>query len=93
MISVNYRLSSELCSFLTCIKDMTIFISKHHITQCAINSEVNCTPVGVSLPILKLHSIIAVTNLLAHNNLWLCFYGQVSKFGRAKMECSFEMGK
>ena len=28
-------------------------------------------PKGVYLPISKLHSILAVANLLAHNNLWL----------------------
>ena len=30
------------------------------------------------LPISKLHSILAVANLLALNNLWLCCYGQVN---------------
>ena len=29
-------------------------------------------------PILKLHSNIAVANLVAHKNLWLCYYVQVS---------------
>ena len=33
----------------------------------------------VFLPISKLHSILAVTNLLEHN-LWLCYYGQVNTF-------------
>ena len=35
-------------------------------------------PKGVYLSISKLHSILAAVNLLAHNNLWLCYYGQVN---------------
>ena len=47
---------------------------------------------GVYLSILKLHWILAVANLLAHNNLWLWYY-MASKFAMAKMERSFEIGK
>ena len=36
---------------------------------CTINSKINGTPKGVYLPLSKLHSILAVTNLLAHNNV------------------------
>ena len=50
-----------------------------------INSKINGTPKGVYLPNSKLNSILAVSNLLAHNNK--------SKFATAKIECSFEMGK
>ena len=32
-------------------------------------------PKGVYFPISKLHSM---ANLLAHNNKWLCYYGQVN---------------
>ena len=35
-------------------------------------------PEGFYLPISKLHSILALANLLAYNNLWLCYYGQVN---------------
>ena len=45
-------------------------------------------PKGFYLPISKLHTILAVANLLAHNNITiklLC----ASKFGIAKIECSF----
>ena len=36
-------------------------------------------PKGVYLPILKLHSILAVANLLAHNNIsQVCYCGQIS---------------
>ena len=48
---------------------------------------------SVCRPISKLHSILAVANLLAHNNLWLCYYNYVSKFATAKIECSFKMAK
>ena len=47
------------------------------------------------LPISKLHSILAVANLLAHNSVT---YGYVlmllcaNKLATAKIECSFEMG-
>ena len=34
-----------------------------------IASKINVTPKGVYLPISKLHSILAVANLLAHNNI------------------------
>ena len=40
-------------------------------------SKLNVTP-KVLLPISKLHSILAVANLLAHNNLWLCYHVQVN---------------
>ena len=33
--------------------------------------KINGTPKGIYLPISKLHSILTVANLLAHNNLWL----------------------
>ena len=49
-----------------------------YIHACAIYSKVNGTPKGVYLPVSKLHSILAVGNLLAHNNLWLCYYVQVN---------------
>ena len=35
-------------------------------------------PKDVYLPILKLYSILAIANLLAYNNLWLCYCGQVN---------------
>ena len=43
---------------------------------CTINSKINGTPKGIYLPISKLHSVLVVVYLLAHNNLWLCYYGQ-----------------
>ena len=43
-------------------------------------------PKGVYLPILKLHSILAVANLLAHNNIsQICYCGQIS----LQVNCSF----
>ena len=38
------------------------------------NSKINGTHKGVYLPISELHSILAITNLLAHNNLWLLIW-------------------
>ena len=48
---------------------------------------------GAYLPISKLHSILTEAYLFAHNNLWLCYYGQVNSLYTAKIKCSFEMGK
>ena len=35
---------------------------------CTVNRKINGTPKGVYLSISKLHSILAVANLLAYNN-------------------------
>ena len=44
----------------------------------AIASKINVTPDEVYLPISKLHSILAVANLLAHNNIsQICYCGQI----------------
>ena len=46
-------------------------------------------PKGVCLPISKLHSILAVANLLAHNNIsQICYCGQIS-LQSAAVNCSF----
>ena len=46
---------------------------------CAIASKINITPKGVCLPISKLHSILAVVILLAHNYIsQICYCGQIS---------------
>ena len=46
---------------------------------CTVASKINGTPKGVCLPISKLHSILAVANLLANNNKsQICYYGQIS---------------
>ena len=50
-------------------------------TLRTINSKINGTPKGVYLPISKLHFILAVANLLAHNNITISYYGQVNTFG------------
>ena len=50
---------------------------------------INGTPQGVHLPISKLHSILAVANLLAHNNRsQICYCGQIS-WQSAAVNCSF----
>ena len=38
--------------------------------------------------ISKLHSILAIANLLAHNNITISYYGQV-----VKIECSIRNGQ
>ena len=56
---------------------------------CTITSKINVTPKGVYLPISKLHSMLAVANLLAHNNIsQICYCGQIS-FVSAAVNCSF----
>ena len=41
----------------------------HCTVHCTIASKINGTPKGIYLPISKLHLILAVANLLAHNNI------------------------
>ena len=51
--------------------------------------KVNVTPKGVYLPVSKLHSILVVANLLAHNNKsQICYCGQIS-LQSAAVNCSF----
>ena len=51
--------------------------------------KINVTPRGVCLPISKLHSILAVANLLAHNNKsQICYCGQIT-LQSAAVNCSF----
>ena len=46
---------------------------------CSIASKINDTLRGVYLSISKLHSILDVANLLAHNNIsQICYCGQFS---------------
>ena len=45
---------------------------------CTIASKINVTPKGAYLSISNLHSILAVANLLAHNNKSkICYCGQM----------------
>ena len=46
--------------------------------QCTICIKINGTPKGVYLPISKLHSILAVANLFAHNKVTISYYEQVN---------------
>ena len=43
-----------------------------------LNSKINGTPKGFYLPFSKLHSILAVANLLAPNNITISYYVQVN---------------
>ena len=54
-----------------------------------IASRIYVTPKVVYLPISKLHSILAVANLLAHNNISeICYCSQIS-LQSAAVNCSF----
>ena len=54
-----------------------------------IASKINATSKGVYLPISKLHSILAIANLLAHNNInQICYCGKIS-LQSAAVTCSF----
>ena len=54
-----------------------------------IASKINVTTKGVYLPISNPHSILAVANLLAHNNKsQICYCGQISLQGAA-VNCRF----
>ena len=56
---------------------------------CTIASKINVIPKGVYLPISKLHSILAVANLLAHNNKsQICYCSQIS-LQSVVVNCSF----
>ena len=60
-----------------------------YLELSTIASKINGTPKGVCLPLLKLHSILAVANLLAHNNKsQICYCGQISLQSAAN-NCSF----
>ena len=50
-------------------------------TESTIDSKINVALKGVNSPISKLHSILAVVNLLAHNNLsQICYCRQIIFF-------------
>ena len=71
-------------------KKQTIIIKNKYIyIICTFASKINVTPKVVYLPISKLHSILAVANLLAHNNkIRICYCGQIS-LQSAAVNCSF----
>ena len=56
-----------------------LFIIFIYTFTYTITSKINVTSKGVHLPVSKLHSILAVANLLAHNNTsQICYCGQIS---------------
>ena len=70
-IGQKIRVSTKLASdaFLACYKQL--------ILVCTVNSKINGTLKGVYWSISKLHLILAVANLLAHNNVTISYYVQV----------------
>ena len=66
-------------------------VSKNEIicVVATITSKINGTPKGVYFLISKLHSILAVANLLAHNNKsQICYCSQISLQSDV-VNCSF----
>ena len=61
------------------------------IRVCTNNSNINGTSKCFYLFISKLHSIFAILNLLAHNNITISYSLFASKFASAKIERGFEM--
>ena len=58
------------------------------LNACTMASKISVTPKSAYLPISKLHSILAVANLLAHNNKsQICYCGQIS-LQSAAVNCS-----
>ena len=69
IISPGFRSKSRSYSF-----QLSLFCQ-----HCTIASKINDTPKSVYLPISKLHSILAVANLLPHNNIsQICYSGKIS---------------
>ena len=69
-----------------------VHVKKKSLCHSAIGtiaSKINVTPKGVYLPISKLRSILAVANLLAHNNKSQIFYYSHISLQSAADNCSF----
>ena len=69
---------------LICLNVLAIILRKEatvdiYFRECTIASKINGTSKGVYLPVSKLHSILAIANLLAQNNRSQIYYcGQIS---------------
>ena len=65
-----------------------MYLYKILLTHVPCTSRINVTP-KESLPISKVHSILAVANLLAHNNIsQICLCGRIL-LQSAAVDCSF----
>ena len=83
--NLNYWKYFEVQYFDRCHRVYTC-LTLYNLT---IASKINGTPRVVCLPISKQHSILAVVNLLAHNNKsQICYCGQIS-LQSAAVNCSF----
>ena len=61
------------------IHNTTLLLLNLFYQSSTIASKINVTPKVIYLPISKLHSILAVANLFAHNNKsQICYCGQIS---------------
>ena len=55
----------------------------------SITSKINATPIGLDLPVSKVHFILLIANLLDHNNIdQICYRSQIS-LQSAAVNCSF----
>ena len=84
-MTIKLMVFTETClrmSVLKYVYSLNISIEIRIRMDCCIliiNCKINGTPKGAYLKLIsKLHSILAMANLLAHNNLWLYYYGQVN---------------
>ena len=69
----------------------TLLIVKFYLQPMYIQQQNKWYSQRCLLAHFEVNSILVIANLLAHNNLGLCYW--VSKFAMTKIECSFEMGK
>ena len=72
-----FELLSNISVHNYIINIVVVDLSYHKGT---ITSKINVTPKGAYFPISKLHSILAVANLLAHNN--------ISQFCSCSLQCA-----
>ena len=57
---------------------MIFNIHSYKMMPSSINRKINDTPKGFYVPISKLHSISALVNLLALNNITISYYVQIN---------------
>ena len=85
-----FKIREFLCVAIKKIKQFKYYVN----LMCTFASKINGTLKGVYLPISKLHSILAVTNLFAHSNIsQICYCGQISiQCAAVNFSCSVNFG-
>ena len=64
------------------------FLTMYSDSESTINSKINGTPKGFYLPTSKLHPILAVFNLLAHNIIIISYYVRLNSLRLKKSVAS-----